>query len=195
MKTIIQSRKTRGLYIQAPLCRSSGELFFLFFLMCFSLPESNSFPGPRQLHINWPRRRCQGYSTQVLWRCHRQLNIDLEVHSYSLCLPVSLFLLHVIFPFFFPFISAYLPSLCMGDCLFVALSLSQTHTHTHSLSPFIDSTYFSRHCPHPPDVFPLSLALSHHVFIYLFLSLLVILSLPTPPALSEAYKGGALSHS
>lgn len=58
--------------------------------MCFSLPESNSFPGPRQLHINWPRRQCQGCSAQVLWRCHRQLNIDPDVRSYPLCLPVSL---------------------------------------------------------------------------------------------------------
>ena len=76
-------KKNKGLYIQAPLWGSSGELSSCSFLMCFSLPESNSFPGPRQLHINWPRRRCQGYSTQVLWRCHRQPNIDLEVCSYS----------------------------------------------------------------------------------------------------------------
>lgn len=190
MKTIIQSRKTRGLYIQAPLCRSSGELFFLFFLMCFSLPESNSFPGPRQLHINWPRRRCQGYSTQVLWRCHRQLNIDLEVHSYSLSACFSLSP-SCYFPFLFSPLSLHTSPVFAWVIVCLFLSLSQTH----SLSPFINSTYFSRHCPHPPDVFPLSLALSHHVFIYLFLSLLVILSLPTTPTLSEAYKGGALSHS
>lgn len=73
MKTIIQSRKTRGFTY-----RHQCKLSSCSFLMCFSLPESNSFPGPRQLHINWPRRQCQGYSVQVLWRCHRLLNVDLE---------------------------------------------------------------------------------------------------------------------
>lgn len=118
-------KKNKGLYIQAPVWGSIGELSSCSFLMCFSLPESNSFPGPRQLHINWPRRRCQGYSAQVLWRCHRQLNIDLEVCSYSL-LFLSLFLplflclcippksLHVLFIYF----------------------LSQTHTALHSASSF-----------------------------------------------------------
>lgn len=83
-------KKNKGLYIQAPLWGRGSELSSFSFLMCFSLPESNSFPGPRQLHINWPRRQCQSDSAPVLWRCHRQLNIDLEVLSYSLCLPVSL---------------------------------------------------------------------------------------------------------
>lgn len=66
--------------------------------MCFSLAVSNSFPGPRQLHINWPRRRCQGYSAQVLWRCHHQLNIDLEVCSYSLFPLLSLLSCYLLFP-------------------------------------------------------------------------------------------------
>lgn len=81
MKTIIQSRKTRSFTYR----QEYGEpvLNFLPFLMCFSLPDSNSFPGPRQLHINWPRRRCQGCSLQVLWCCHLQLNADLEVCSFS----------------------------------------------------------------------------------------------------------------
>lgn len=92
MKTIIQSRKTRGFTYR----HHCGEVAVNFlpdlFLMCFSLPESNSFPGPRQLHINWPRRRCQGYSTQVLWRCHRQPNIDLEARFYSQSTSPSYFL-------------------------------------------------------------------------------------------------------
>lgn len=101
---------------------SSGELSSCSFLMCFSLPESNSFPGPRQLHINWPRRQCQDYSVQVLWRCHRQLNIDLEVCSYSLSshplhtlpsLHVISHLTAALLCLFFQSVSA----LCMHDCL------------------------------------------------------------------------------
>lgn len=115
-------KKNKGLYIQAPVWGSSGELSSCSFLMCFSLPESNSFPGPRQLHINWPRRQCQDYSVQVLWRCHRQLNIDLEVCSYSLSIrPLhTLPSLHVIshlaaalLCLFFQPVSA----LCVHDCL------------------------------------------------------------------------------
>lgn len=98
--------------------------------MCFSLPESNSFPGPRQLHINWPRRRCQGYSAQVLWRCHRRLSIDLEVRSYSACFPLSFMLSPT--SFFLFFVSAYLPSLCMCDSLFVCFPLL-LHTHRRRL--------------------------------------------------------------
>lgn len=102
-------KKNKGLYIRAPVWGSSSELSSCSFLMCFSLPESNSFPGPRQLHINWPRRQCQGYSAQVLWHCHHQLNIDLEVYSspaLSLILSPMFFLLffvfeYVIFLFFF----------------------------------------------------------------------------------------------
>lgn len=115
-------KKNKGLYIQAPVWGSSGELSSCSFLMCFSLPESNSFPGPRQLHINWPRRQCQDYSVQVLWRCHRQLNIDLEVCSYSLSirplhtlpsLHVSSHLAAALLCLFFQPVSA----LCMHDCL------------------------------------------------------------------------------
>lgn len=90
MKTIIQSRKTRGFTYRHQCGEAAVNFLPAPFLMCFSLPESNSFPGPRQLHINWPRRQCQGYSAQVLRRCHRQLNIDLEVCSYSLYQPVLL---------------------------------------------------------------------------------------------------------
>lgn len=71
-KGLTYGRRRGGAAANVPSCS---------FLMCFSLPESNSFPGPRQLHINWPRRQCQDYSVQVLRRCHRQLNIDLEVCS------------------------------------------------------------------------------------------------------------------
>lgn len=99
--------------------------------MCFSLPESNSFPGPRQLHINWPRRRCQGYSAQVLWRCHRRLSIDLEVRSYSACFPLSFMLSPM--SFFLFLVSAYLPSLCMCDSLFVCFPLLLLHTHSRRL--------------------------------------------------------------
>ncbi len=109
--------------------------------MCFSLPESNSFPGPRQLHINWPRRRCQGYSAQVLWRCHRQLNIDLEVCSYSLYLPDSLSLSCMLSPISFciSLVPAFLPILSMRNCLCSAFSQAHihTHTHTHNLTLFI----------------------------------------------------------
>lgn len=45
MKTIIQSRKTRS-FTYRQLWRSFAELSS--FLMCFSLPDSNSFPGPRR---------------------------------------------------------------------------------------------------------------------------------------------------
>lgn len=81
MKTIIQSGKTRGFTYGRRCGAAAANVPSCSFLMCFSLPESNSFPGPRQLHINWPRRQCQDYSVQVLRRCHRQLNIDLEVCS------------------------------------------------------------------------------------------------------------------
>lgn len=83
MKTIIQSGKTRGFTYGRQRGGAAANFPSCSFLMCFSLPESNSFPGPRQLHINWPRRQCQDYSVQVLRRCHRQLNIDLEVSSAS----------------------------------------------------------------------------------------------------------------
>lgn len=84
MKTIIQSGKTRGFtYGRRHGAGVAANVPSCSFLMCFSLPESNSFPGPRQLHINWPRRQCQDYSVQVLRRCHRQLDIDLEVCSSS----------------------------------------------------------------------------------------------------------------
>lgn len=126
-------KKNKGLYIQAPVWGSIGELSSCSFLMCFSLPESNSFPGPRQLHINWPRRRCQGYSAQVLWRCHRQLNIDLEVCSYSL-LFLSLSL------------SSSLPLSLHTSQVFACFVYLFSFTNTHSLTlylllltpPFID---------------------------------------------------------
>lgn len=96
MKTIIQSRKTRS-FTYRQLWESCTELSS--FLMCFSLPDSNSFPGPRQLNINWPRRRCRGCSVQDFWCCYHQLNTDLEVCSSSLhqlsLLNLSLSLLHL----------------------------------------------------------------------------------------------------
>lgn len=120
--------------------------------MCFSLPESNSFPGPRQLHINWPRRQRRGYSTQVLWRCHRQPTTDLEVSSHSLSLP----LFHIIFLLaLFPCTPSPLFA-CVIVCLL--LFLSQSHTNITSLSlsllvpSFIDPSisflfYPSLSCP------------------------------------------------
>lgn len=124
-------KKNKGLYIQAPVWGSSGELSSCSFLMCFSLAESNSFPGPRQLHINWPRRQSQGYSAQVLRRCHRQLNIDLEVCSYSLYQPVLLSL----FPsFYLPSSSLLsLPTAPVFTCMIVCISLFR---HKRS-SPFL----------------------------------------------------------
>lgn len=125
MKTIIQSRKTRS-FTYRQQC-GEAALNFLPFLMCFSLPDSNSFPGPRQLHINWPRRRCQGCSGRVLWCCHLQLNTDLEVYSCSLhqlsllsfffsLSPFSLISLFLCFVCVFPFLS----KMCVfsqRDCL------------------------------------------------------------------------------
>lgn len=127
MKTIIQSRKTRGFTYRHQCGEAAVNFLPAPFLMCFSLPESNSFPGPRQLHINWPRRQCQGYSAQVLRRCHRQLNIDLEVCSYSLYQPVllSLSLSFILSPIFLSFVSSSRSSLYMHDCLHFSLP-SQT---------------------------------------------------------------------
>lgn len=101
MKTIIQSGKTRGFTYGRQRGGAAANFPSCSFLMCFSLPESNSFPGPRQLHINWPRRQCQDYSVQVLRRCHRQLNIDLEVSSSS-SLSFRSFALPPISPLLFP---------------------------------------------------------------------------------------------
>lgn len=82
--------------------------------MCFFfLPESNSFPGPRQLHINWPKKWCQGYSVQVLWCCHCQLNTNLEVRSLSCCLTISLslclFLSHAPTPYLTSVFCCFVP--------------------------------------------------------------------------------------
>lgn len=166
MKTIIQSRKTRGFTYRHQCGEAAVNFPSCSFLMCFSLPESNSFPGPRQLHINWPRRRCQGYSAQVLWRRHRQLNIDLEVCSYSLYLPASLPLspsCYLQSPS--SFVSAYVPSLCVYDCPCPSFPLKHTHRSPSSppVPPIIDPppfTIFSLRHLHPLDVSPLPPPLS-----------------------------------
>lgn len=98
--------------------------------MCFSLPESNSFPGPRQLHINWPRRRCQGCSAQVLWRCHR------HAAQYRTAMSASL---SVLSPLILSSASSYRTGLCMSDCLLC----KHTHTYTHSLRCF----FLIHRCP------------------------------------------------
>lgn len=135
-------KKNKGLYIQAPVRGSSSELSSCSFLMCFSLPESNSFPGPRQLHINWPRRQCQGYSAQVLWRCHHQLNIDLEVCSspaLSLILSPIFFFLSFVFEYviFFFF--------CISPALYTDISFSSSSSlilSPHSCFLFLLSVCF-----------------------------------------------------
>lgn len=143
MKTIIQSRKTRGFTY-----RHQCKLSSCSFLMCFSLPEPNSFPGPRQLHINWPRRQCQGYSVQVLWRCHRLLNVDLEVHSYSFChvLSISLSLFHL----------SPLPLRSSRDCLRSSSPSQPCTLHFPAArsphSPNLALTYFPPRHLHSLDV-------------------------------------------
>ena len=169
MKTIIQSRKTRGFTYRHQCGEAAVDFSSCSFLMCFSLPESNSFPGPRQLHINWPRRRCQGYSAQVLWRRHRQLNIDLEVCSYSLYLPVSLPLspsCYLQSPS--SFVSAYVPSLCMYDCSCPFLPPKHMHRPPSSR-------------PSLHSLIPLHLLFSLFIVSILLMSPLSASSPPFPP--------------
>lgn len=173
MKTIIQSRKTRGFTYRHQCGEAAVNFLPAPFLMCFSLPESNSFPGPRQLHINWPRRQCQGYSAQVLRRCHRQLNIDLEVCSYSLYQPVllSLSLLHFISHL--PLFCLFQPLQSLHARLFAFLpSVTNVLRHSscsnpHQLIPSL--TYFSLRLLHPLDF-------SSPLFCFLRVSLLHCLS-------------------
>lgn len=140
MKTIIQSRKTRS-FTYRQLWGSCAELSS--FLMCFSLPDSNSIPGPRQLHINWPRRRCQGCSVQDFWCCYHQLNTDLEVCSSSLhqlsllnlslspSFLISLFLSFVfVCKFFLPFPDiCFLPHYALSPSSSVLPVFTQQVTH------------------------------------------------------------------
>lgn len=152
-------KKNKGLYIQAPVWGSSGELSSCSFLMCFSLPESNSFPGPRQLHINWPRRQCQDYSVQVLWRCHRQLNIDLEVCSYSLSIrPLhTLPSLHVI---------SHLAAALL--CLFFSARFRSLHARLFEFNfSFTGLTCVKLHCIDPFTSFFSPLHLLHLLDLFL----------------------------
>lgn len=149
MKSIIQSRKTRS-FTYRQQC-GEAALNFLPFLMCFSLPDSNSFPGPRQLHNNWPRRRCQGCSAQVFGCCHLRLNTDLEVCSCSLhqLSPLSLsFISHLTLPLFclcLPFPFKHMCVFSQRDCLSSSSSVHpllfvcvcvRAHTQSPSFSLF-----------------------------------------------------------